>query len=83
MNAQEESTTTKRRAQLCAAAEVYFAALALKDFTAIPYADAVVLRALLAPGGVHNPLIGKEACARFGGRRWCLPWERSKSSSIT
>jgi hypothetical protein len=61
MNAQDESTATKRRAQLRAVAEAYFAALAQKDFTAIPYADAVVLRAPLAPGGVHNPLTGKEA----------------------
>ncbi|HXG24291.1 MAG TPA: nuclear transport factor 2 family protein [Chthonomonadales bacterium] len=61
MNESSEAGTAKRRAQLRAVAEAYFAALAKKDFAAIPYADMVVLRAPLAPGGVHNPLIGKEA----------------------
>lgn len=61
MNEQDKSSATKRRAQLRAVAEAYFAALAKKDFTAIPYADTVVLRAPLAPGGVHTPLVGKEA----------------------
>jgi hypothetical protein len=61
MNEQTKTSAAKRRAQLRAVAEAYFEALAKKDFTAIPYADTVVLRAPLAPGGVHNPLIGKEA----------------------
>jgi hypothetical protein len=60
MNAQAD-TAAKRRAQLRAVAEAYFAALAAKDFAAIPYADTVRLRAPLAPGGVHTPLVGKEA----------------------
>ncbi|MEW6300903.1 MAG: ester cyclase [Thermodesulfobacteriota bacterium] len=58
-------TTTRdaarRRAQLRAVAEAYFAALAKKDFEAIPYDDNVSLRAPLCPGGVHAPLTGKEA----------------------
>ena len=54
-------TAAKRRAQLRAVAEAYFAALAKKDFVAIPYADNVSLRAPLCPGGVHTPLVGKEA----------------------
>jgi hypothetical protein len=58
---EHEASAAQRRAQLRAAAEAYFAALAKKDFTAIPYAAAVILRAPLAPGGVHAPLIGKEA----------------------
>jgi hypothetical protein len=57
----EESTAAQRRAQLRAVAEAYFGALAQKDFAAIPYDDHVVLRAPLAPGGVHTPLVGKEA----------------------
>jgi hypothetical protein len=61
MNEQETNSAVKRRAQLRAVAEAYFAALAKKVFTAIPYADTVVLRAPLAPGGVHTPLVGKEA----------------------
>jgi hypothetical protein len=58
---QEKSSAAKRRAQLRGIAEAYFEALAQKDFSAIPYDDNVVLRAPLAPGGVHNPLRGKEA----------------------
>ena len=52
---------TKRRAQLRAVADAYFTALAKKDFEAIPYDDTVRLRAPLCPGGVHTPLLGKEA----------------------
>jgi len=55
------TTTAERRAQLRATAEAYFAALANRDFAAIPYDDNVVLRAPLAPGGVHQPLVGKQA----------------------
>lgn len=58
---EQEPTAAQRRAQLRGVAEAYFAALAQKDFAAIPYADQVVLRAPLAPGGVHAPLVGKEA----------------------
>lgn len=54
-------TAAKRRAQLRAVAEAYFAALATKDFDAIPYDAQVSLRAPLCPGGVHTPLVGKEA----------------------
>jgi len=46
---------------LRAVAEAYFAALAKKDFSGIPYDDNITLRAPLAPGGVNNPLRGKEA----------------------
>jgi hypothetical protein len=58
---QEEHSAARRRAQLRGVAETYFGALAQKDFAAIPYDDKVVLRAPLAPGGVHIPLVGKEA----------------------
>ena len=51
----------QRRARLRAVAEAYFAALAKKDFEAIPYDDHVSLRAPLCPGGVHTPLVGKGA----------------------
>jgi len=34
--------------------------LGAKNFDAIPYADDVVLRAPLCPGGSQNPLFGKE-----------------------
>jgi len=49
-----------RKEQLKAAAAEYFKALAEKDFQLIPYAEDVVLRAPLAPGGVQNPLRGRE-----------------------
>lgn len=42
-------------------AEAYFGALARKDFAAIPYDNNIVLRAPLVPGGVHKPLVGKDA----------------------
>jgi hypothetical protein len=61
MTEQAERTDAQRRAQLRAVAEAYFEALAKKDFAAIPYDDYVTLRAPLAPGGVHHPLVGKEA----------------------
>jgi hypothetical protein len=55
------TTATGRRAQLRAAADAYLEGLAKKDFSLIPYADGVTLRAPLCPGGVHRPLVGKEA----------------------
>jgi hypothetical protein len=54
-------TAAERRAQLKAAADGYLDGLAKKDFSLIPYADNVTLRAPLCPGGVHQPLVGKEA----------------------
>src|SRR6266540_6344349 len=51
----------ERRAQLFGAADAYVEALAKKDFSLIPYAENVVLRAPVAPGGVHVPLVGREA----------------------
>jgi hypothetical protein len=57
---QEENTAARRRAQLRGVAEAYFGALGKKDFAAIPYDEKVILRAPLAPGGVHTPLVGKE-----------------------
>jgi glyoxylase I family protein len=49
-----------RRAKLRSAADAYFGALARCDFDAIPYADDVVLRAPIVPGGAVNPLSGRE-----------------------
>jgi hypothetical protein len=61
MPEQTERPDAQRKAQLRAVAEAYFDALAQKDFAAIPYDNHVTLRAPLAPGGVHHPLVGKEA----------------------
>jgi len=49
-----------RIARLRQVAEAYFDALARKDFDLIPYASDVVLRAPLAPGGVEQPLRGRD-----------------------
>lgn len=49
----------KRKEQLKKIAEIYFQSLKNKNFSSIPYADNIVLRAPLAPGGVHNPITGK------------------------
>ena len=57
----QADTAIARKAQLSAAAEAFFDALAQKDFEAIPYDDHVVFRAPIAPGARHFPLMGKEA----------------------
>jgi len=51
----------ERKTQIQVAATKYFEGLAKKDFDLIPYEEGVVLQAPLAPGGVHNPMRGKEA----------------------
>lgn len=61
MSAPEIDIAAKKREQLRAIAEGYFDALRRKDFSTIPYDDNVTLRAPLAPGGVNQPLVGKEA----------------------
>jgi hypothetical protein len=61
MSEQQEIIETDRREQLRAVAEGYFASLERRNFDGIPYDDDVVLRAPLVPGGVHQPLVGKEA----------------------
>ena len=50
----------ERRAQLKKAATDYFEGLTRKNFDLIPYDDQVSLRAPLAPGGMHHPLVGRE-----------------------
>jgi len=49
-----------RKALLDSVVRTYFDALATGNFDMIPYDDNVSLRAPLAPGGVHRPLVGKE-----------------------
>jgi hypothetical protein len=49
-----------RTQQLRQSALAYFDALQQKNFDLIPYAENVSLRAPLAPGGVHQPLVGRE-----------------------
>jgi hypothetical protein len=50
----------ERRSQLKQAASKYFEGLAKKDFNLIPYDANVSIRAPLAPGGMHRPLVGRE-----------------------
>jgi hypothetical protein len=63
-NSEEVPHQHQRRSQLRAIAEQYFEGLRKKDFSAIPYDDAVRLRAPLAPGGVNQALVGKAALER-------------------
>jgi uncharacterized protein len=50
-----------RKTVIQAAVTAYFDALEKKDFDLIPFAENVSLRAPLAPGGVNQPLVGREA----------------------
>jgi len=49
-----------RKEQLKKVAENYFDSFKTKSFATIPYSDDVVLRAPIAPGGVHFPIKGKQ-----------------------
>jgi len=53
-------TNVKRKEQLKKVAENYFESFKTKSFATIPYSENVVLRAPIAPGGVHNPINGKQ-----------------------
>ncbi|HSO87715.1 MAG TPA: nuclear transport factor 2 family protein [Draconibacterium sp.] len=53
-------TNGKRKEQLKKVAENYFDSFKTKSFATIPYSDDVVLRAPIAPGGVHFPIKGKQ-----------------------
>jgi hypothetical protein len=57
---QEEMTNGKRKEQLKKVAENYFESFKTKSFASIPYSEDVVLRAPIAPGGVHQPIKGKQ-----------------------
>jgi len=50
-----------RRAQLIAISEVYFAGLAERDLSSVPWDDNVIFRGPLAPGGSETPLLGISA----------------------
>jgi hypothetical protein len=71
MNSSEEAAAAGRREQLRNIADGYFEALRRKDFSAIPYDDNATLRAPLAPGGVNQPLAGKDALYS----QWWIPLE--------
>jgi hypothetical protein len=52
-----------RKNKMKAVAEAYFAGLARKDVSNVPWASDVVLRSPLAPGGLDVPLRGRKAVA--------------------
>ena len=66
-----ETVNPERKEQLKKVAEFYFDSLRKKTFSTIPYSDDVVLRVPLAPGGVHNPIKGKQAVFE----QWWQPLE--------
>lgn len=66
-----ETINVTRKHQLKKVAETYFDSLKQKSFSSIPFTEDVILRAPLAPGGVHNPLIGKKAVLE----QWWQPLE--------
>lgn len=49
-----------RKQRLKKAVENYFESLRQKSFSTIPYSERIILRAPLAPGGVHQPITGKQ-----------------------
>jgi hypothetical protein len=54
-----------RKAQLITAATAYFKGLAQKNFAGVPWADTVVFRGPLGPGGAETPIIGRDAVLAF------------------
>lgn len=68
---QEKMTNTIRKDQLKKVAESYFNAFKTKSFESIPFDEDVVLRAPIAPGGVHNPIKGKHEVFK----QWWQPLE--------
>ena len=62
-----EDPRANRRAQLRAVADAYFAGLAAKDLSRVPYASDVRLPAPLAPGGAEVPQVGAAARAFLEG----------------
>jgi hypothetical protein len=63
--------TARRKQELKTIAEIYFQSLRDKNFSAIPFDDNIMLRALLVPGEVNNPVHGKESV----NMQWWQPLE--------
>jgi hypothetical protein len=62
--------TAARKTQLKSITEGYFAGIAKKDMSAVPYDDNVVLRSPLAPGGLSTPLVGQQAVLDWFTSLW-------------
>lgn len=54
-----------RRSQLKSIAETYFAALAKRDVSSVPWHDGIVFRSPLAPEGLDVPLRGKASVLQW------------------
>ena len=59
--------TPDRKSQLIAAATAYFKGLGSKDFASIPWAETIVFRGPLSPGGAESPLVGRDSVLDFFG----------------
>jgi hypothetical protein len=59
------ASTEDRKTQLITAATAYFRGLAGKDFLSVPWAEAVVFRGPLSPGGAEVPLTGRDTVLAF------------------
>jgi hypothetical protein len=55
----------QRRSQLRAIAEAYFDGLSRRDISAVPWDDQVVLYAPLGPGGLAEPLRGRDTVVEW------------------
>ncbi len=66
------STTQEsaRKQQLMESVELYFQGIAKKDLSAVPYDDNVELRSPLAPDGLNNPLVGRQAVLDLFATLW-------------
>jgi hypothetical protein len=62
--------TAARKTQLKSITEGYFAGIAKKDMSAVPYDDHVRLRSPLAPGGLSTPLVGRQAVLDWFTSLW-------------
>jgi catechol-2,3-dioxygenase len=64
-------TALERKKEIKQVAESYFRSLKEKDFSSIPFSDNIVFRAPIAPGGAHNPIVGKQNVME----KWWQPLE--------
>jgi len=53
-----QTMITERKKLLKQVSDMYFEGLRTKSFSTIPFSDHINFRAPIAPGGVHQPLLG-------------------------
>ncbi len=66
----KDAQTSARKALLKSITRAYFDGIGKKDMSAVPYADDVVLRSPLAPGGLAVPLKGRKAVLDWFASLW-------------